>query len=298
VKRSFWGRLVREPLVQFLVIGVLLFVANAWFQPEAEGDDGRTVIELSEGEIDQLLTAWYLKWQRQPTPAEVAGLVEARLREEVLSREALALGLDKDDEIIRRRLAQKMDFLLGDMAAVEVPTTEVLEAWYAENGALFRQEPRSSLRHLYFSPDRRGGFDGARHAAEAALREIVATAASAEQAAALADRFMFQDYYADRTVAELAGIFGPAFAQGVLELDQGSWQGPVESGLGWHLVWVDQVTPARVPAFAEIEPEVERLWLAEQRELAKQRALDEIWSRYDFVLPVAESDAADAGSGS
>src|SRR5262249_20014045 len=154
--RSFLARCLREPLLQFLVLGGLLFAAYGALQPEgSEPSDLRIV--LTQGDLEQLQAVWVAKWQREPTAQEMQALIESRVSEEVLYREAIAMGLDQGDEIIRRRLAQKMDFLLGDMAAVTLPTNDELKAWYEQHADQFVQEGRLSFHHLYFSPDQRGG---------------------------------------------------------------------------------------------------------------------------------------------
>ena len=149
------------------------------------------------------------------------------------------MGLDKDDEIVKRRMAQKMQFLAEDVAAAREPTTAELKSWYGQNSAKFAEPGRVSFRHLYFSPDRRG--DRARDDAPQALAKLAGQPQDAKLAASIADPFMFQDYYRDRTPEQLAKEFGPHFALAVAKLAPGSWQGPIESGYGWHLVFVDTV---------------------------------------------------------
>src|SRR5262249_25132990 len=155
--------------------------------------------------------------------------------EEVLYREALALGLDKGDTIVKRRLAQKMDFLAEDLSAVSEPTSAELAAWFESNAERFALEPRVSFRHLYFSPDRSG--PRAREDAERALATLAGAPVDAPAAAALADPFMFQDYYGDRSPEQLAKLFGLGFTGDIYKLEVGAWQGPIESGYGWHLIF-------------------------------------------------------------
>jgi parvulin-like peptidyl-prolyl isomerase len=193
------------------------------------------------------------------------------------------MGLDKDDEIVKRRMAQKMQFLAEDVAAAREPTSAELKAWYEKNTASFAHPPRVSFRHLYFSPDRRGAR--ARVDAAQALAKLSGQPVDAKIAGALADRFMFQEYYRDRAPEFLGKEFGPQFALAVAKLPPGAWQGPVESGFGWHLVFVDTVIPGRVPAFEEIEPDVKAAWLAEQKTLAWQKAYQEMRAKYTVLLP-------------
>jgi peptidyl-prolyl cis-trans isomerase C len=249
--------------------------------PERSGNAGR--IEMTEGDLRQMEVAWTTQWRRPPTPEEMHNLVAARVREEILYREALALGLDKDDTIVKRRLAQKMEFVAEDVSGLREPTAGELRGWYAKNGERFALPGRRSFRHLYFSQDKRGEWvrDGAARAHE----RLAGASVDAPVPAGLADPFMFQDYYADRTPEQVAGIFGSQFAEALFQLAPGSWQGPVESGLGWHLVWVTSSAPGRVPAFEEIEGAVGAGWMDEQRAEARRQAFDAMAARYQIVLP-------------
>jgi peptidyl-prolyl cis-trans isomerase C len=276
-------RWLREPLVHFLLIGAILFGFYSLTQSGHPGVAPSKEIRLSLDEIAQLALQFQAQWRREPTPAELRRLIENRVQNEVLYREALAMGLDKDDEIVKRRMAQKMQFLAEDVAAAREPTMVELRSWFAKNSGKFARPPRLSFRHLYFSPDRRGAR--AREDAEQALAKLAGQPVDAKIASSLADAFMFQDYYRDRAPEYLGKEFGPQFAQAVAKLPPGSWQGPVESGLGWHLVFVDTVIPGRVPAFEETEPDVKTAWLGEQKELAWQKAYKEMRAKYTVLLP-------------
>jgi hypothetical protein len=208
----------------------------------------------------------------------------------VLYREALAMGLDKNDEIVKRRMAQKMQFLAEDVAAAREPTTEELKAWYAKNSGKFAMPKRVSFRHLYFSPDRRATH--VRDDAVKALTQLAGQPEDVKVAASFADPFMFQEYYRERATDFLGKEFGPQFAQAVEKLPTGSWQGPVESGFGWHLVFVDTAIPGRVPDFEEIEADVKIAWLAEQKMLAWDKAYKEMRAKYTVLLPAPPKEGA------
>src|SRR5262245_52652694 len=259
-------RWLREPLVHFLLLGILLFAAYGYMKRGRGGAESSKQIALSLDDVRQLAMYFESQWRRPPTPEEFDRLVENKVQEEVLYREALAMGLDKDDTIVKRRMAQKMQFLAEDVAAAREPTTPELKGWYARNTEQFAQPSRFSFRHLYFSPDRRGAR--AHDDAAKALAQLAGQPQDAKLAASLADPFMFQDYYRDCTPDYLGKEFGPQFAQAVERLSPGSWQGPIESGFGWHLVYVDTVIPGRVPAFEEMEPDVRTAWPGEQKGLA------------------------------
>ena len=276
-------RLLGEPLLHFVLIGLGLFAVYRVVGPEVGGGPSSKQIVLGLGELEQLTLGFQAQWRRLPTPEELSHLVEQRVREEVLYREALALGLDKDDTIVKRRMAQKMQFLAEDVAAAHEPTSAELRNWYAIHRDEFAMAPRVSFRHLYFSPDRRGAR--AREDAAAALAKLAGRSEDAPLAASLADPFMFQDYYGDRTAEQLAKEFGPGFAQSVAKLAPGSWQGPIESGYGWHLVFADSVVPGRIPDFEEVETDVKTAWLSDQKQQAWAKAYDEMRAKYSVLLP-------------
>ena len=291
---SLRGRLVREPLVHFLCAGALLFGGYALLHPELVARDASHRIELTRDDLRQIAVAWLAQGRPAPTPEEMRSLVESKVREEILYREALALGLDQGDTIVKRRLAQKMEFLFEDLSALREPTRAELEAWFGENSERFALPARATFRHLYFSPDRRG--ERARDNAARALEKLAEEPADAPAAAALADPFMFQDYYGDRPFGQVATSFGPGFAEALFRLAPGSWQGPIESGYGWHLVFVDSLTPSRTPAFEEVEAEVRSGWVAAQRDEVKRKALEEMRTRYEIVLPAELAPGSPAGA--
>ncbi len=281
--RSSVTRWLREPLLQFLLAGALLFAGYRALHPEASRTTDNNRIEVTSDDLRQLEIAWTAQWRRPPTPDEMRGLVDARIREEVLYREALALGLEQGDAIVKRRLAQKMEFLAGDASRLPDPTAAELRAWYTNNAERFAEPGRRSFRHVYFSTDRRGAqapVDATR-----ALRQLAGKPADAAATDNVGDAFMFQDQYADRSPEQLASTFGSAFAAAADQLRSGSWQGPIESGLGWHLVFVQSLSPGRIPSYDEIEPQIKAAWLDEQRAAARQRAFEAMKAHYEIRLP-------------
>lgn len=284
--------MLHEPLVQFLVIGVALFlISGALHHRTGQGARGYN-IALTLDDLRQLHNTFAAQWEREPAPEEMRGLVEQRVHEEVLYREALQLGLDKDDVIIRRRLAQKMQFLSEDVSAAYEPKTDELMVWYEKNRQRFSLPATITFRHLYFSPDRRG--PAVRQAALKVLARITLQTEASKGVADLADPFMFQNYYRDRSADQLTKEFGTSFAQAVFQLKPGSWQGPIESGYGWHLVWIESITPGRVPYFEEIESNVKSAWLADQKTQQWQKAYEKMRAKYQVLLPEAPGDPSSA----
>ncbi len=285
--RSFSAvkRWLREPLLHFLVIGVLLFGIYAYTNRGRIGIESPRQIVLSLDELATMEMYFESQWHRRPTPQEFQAMVEDKIKEEVLYREGLAMGLDKDDTIVKRRMAQKVQFLAEDVAAAHEPSTAELKAWFEKNSSKFALPSRYSFRHVYFSPDKRG--TNAYDDAAKVLAKIAGQPENSPQIPPVADRFMFQDYYGDRTPSAIAKEFGPQFAVAIEKLKPGSWQGPIESGFGWHLVFVDTVIPGRVPAFEEVESEVKTAWLGEQKAQAWQKAYQTMRAKYTVLLPAA-----------
>jgi peptidyl-prolyl cis-trans isomerase C len=281
--RSSVKRWLREPLLQFLVAGALLFAGYRLLHPEVSRTTDDNRIELTADDLRQLEIAWTAQWRRPPTPGEMRGLIDARVREEILYREGLALGLEQGDAIVKRRLAQKMEFLAGDVSRLPDPTAAELRAWYASNAEHFAEPGRRSFRHVYFSTDRRG--TQARVDAANALGQLSGKPADAPAAERLGDAFMFQNQYAERSPEQIASVFGSAFAAAVGQLRPGAWQGPIESGLGSHLVFVLSVTPGHIPTYEEIEPQIRAAWLDEQRVAARERAFEAMRAHYEVRLP-------------
>jgi peptidyl-prolyl cis-trans isomerase C len=284
---SVLKRWLREPLLHFLLLGVGLFAVYGYVQRGHGGVESSKQISLSLDDLRTMDMYFESQWHRQPTPAEFQAMVEDKVREEVLYREALAMGLDKDDTIVKRRMAQKMQFLAEDVATAREPSTGELKAWFEKNGNKFALPSRYSFRHLYFSPDKRG--KNAQQDAAKALTIISGQPEDSAVAASLADKFMFQDYYGDQATEAIAKEFGPQFAIAIEKLKPGSWQGPIQSGYGWHLVFVGTVIPGRIPAFEEIEPDVKTAWLGDQKQQAWQKAYQEMRAKYVVLLP-APSD--------
>jgi peptidyl-prolyl cis-trans isomerase C len=276
-------QLLHEPLIHFLVIGAVLFAPYYFLDTIRNDGPESKEIRLAFEDISQQVLLFESQWNREPTTEELTQLMENRVQEEVLYREGLALGLDKDDTIVKRRIAQKMQFLAEDVAAAREPAPDELRDWYRLHSAEFAMPARYSFRHLYFSPDRRGA-DAYEDAAKA-REKLQGQPVDSLMGESLADPFMFQDYYRERSVEFLDKEFGPGFALAVEQLAPGAWQGPVQSGLGWHLVFVDNVIPGRIPEFEEMNAEVQNFWMVEQKAQAWEKAYKEMRDQYTVLLP-------------
>jgi parvulin-like peptidyl-prolyl isomerase len=278
-----------EPLLLFLVVGVLLFGAWKVINPDSSARASTNRIVLTDDDLKQLATTWMMAGRAAPSAQQMRRLIDDRVREEVLYREALALGLDKNDTIVKRQLARKMEFLAEDVSKLEDPQSGELKAWFEKNKERFALSPRISFRHVYFSPDRRSAM--VRADAERALSQLAGTPMNSPGIAA-GDPFMFQQYYGDRTFDEIARQFGPLFARALVEIKPGAWSGPVESGYGWHLVFAETLTPQRVPDFDEIEADVKTGWTEERRNEVRGQMYEAMRAHYVVVLPERRDQAS------
>jgi peptidyl-prolyl cis-trans isomerase C len=266
-----------------------LFAAQRALHPASDAPSPLNTIVLTQDDLRQMSVSWLAQGRPPLTPEEWRSLIEAKVREEVLYREALALGLEKDDTIVKRRMVQKMEFLAEDVAAAREPTDAELQAWFEKDPAHFALPPRITFRHLYFGIDRHGAK--ARSTADAVLARIRPLSEDAAVALNAADVFMFEDVYRDRTPDHIAKDFGPPFARALFELPVGVWSGPIESGYGWHLIFVESLEPQRIPAYEEVAGDVRTQWIGEQSDLAKRTAYEQMRSKYVVVLPSAPVDA-------
>jgi hypothetical protein len=265
--------LLREPLLHFLLLGALLFIAFGWLNRGALEAPGEIVVDAPR--VASLSAQFERVWQRAPTPLELEGLIESFVREEILYREGLSLGLERDDPIVRRRIGQKMAFL-AEGVAQEKPSEAELEAWLAAHAADYALEPRYGLRQLFFDPERRGaGLEG-----ELALA-LEALAAHGEAARAeLGDATLLPAALEDARASEVERVFGRDFAAALGQLPIGVWQGPLRSSYGVHLVLVEAREEARAPALAEVRAQVERDLLRAREERANEVFYRTLRERY------------------
>jgi len=250
--RPWLSRVLREPLVHFLLLGGLLFGAIVFANHLK-----RPVVRIDAQEIEQLAAYWEMQSQRPPTRDELAALIHERVDEELLAREAIRLGLDKDDMIVRRRLAQKMAFASEDVAAIAEPDEKTLQAYYDANRERYATPGRVAMQHLYFSRDRTGETPQA--AATAALARLQAGGE------ATGDPSLLPLTYADIAEADIDRDYGPEFAAAVRKAPVGVWVGPAPSAYGLHLIRIERRLPAVIPPLAEVRDEVRAAWLAERR---------------------------------
>ncbi len=276
-------RLLKEPLLHFLFLGIVLFVVYGFVSKRGNDEPGEIVV--TQGQIEHLAIGFAKTWQRPPTEQELAGLIRDHVREEVLYREALAVGLDKDDTVIRRRLRQKMEFISDDIAAQIEPTDADLNAYLQLHPDKFRTEPLFTFRQVYLDPQKHGESDLADLLAKLKL------AADKADASELGDPLMLGHKFAAVPVGEVAKQFGESFAAALPGLETGQWQGPVASGFGVHLVFISERTEGRLPALSQVRRAVRREWDNDRRLEANENFFQTLLKRYNVTIERLEQTA-------
>lgn len=279
-------RLWREPLAHFLLIGAGLFLLFGLTQKQGSNAPNRVVV--SAGQVEQLAAQFLRTWLRPPTEAELAGLIEQHVRDEIYYREALAMGLDQNDPLIRRRMRQKLEFILEDLTAEDAPSDEVLSAFLQQHPDKFRMEPQVSFQQLYLNPDKRQNL-----AADAG--NMLESLRAGRAPETLGDPTMVGEEYTLATRSEIARQFGEAFALEVVALEPGAWSGPLYSGLGGHLVLVTDRREGRFPELAEIRAQVEREYLAQRRQELKDKAYAKVLESYEVVIQPPATEVGASG---
>jgi len=282
-----WSRrLAREPLVHFLLLGGLLF--GAWFafndQPQIS-DANRIVVD--EAQVASIVATFQRTWLRPPTHEELAGLVQGRVREEILYREALALGLDRDDQVIRRRLGQKMEFLNTDLTEPKPPTEAELQAYLDTNTDRFRTSDRLSFTQLYLKEDEQERIT-------ALLQRLAGHPPAQFKLGQLGDASLLPATMQQADQMEIERVFGKKFADALSAAPLEQWSGPYASPYGQHLVFVSDRQPAQEPKLSQVGAAVEREWLSEQEREANERFYRDLRKRYIVEVAYPSPHAGEA----
>ena len=299
VVRTWWvslGRPLREPLVQFFLIGAAFFLVNQWLGGGTDPAGRR--IEVSPADMARLTQAFTEQRGRAPTATERKSLIDEYVREEILYREALEMGLDKGDVVVRRRLAQKMATIVDDLDAPGEPTEAELRTFFEFHADRYRDPVRVRFTNVYFEGEHRGASAEAQ--ARAALERLKAGQRLPQSALESRDSFAPRPGDAMRSQPELTKLFGPAFAEAVVRFPAGVWQGPVRSKSGYHLVRVDERWAPPVPELATVRDRVVADWRSARRDEAGAAALARMRNRYDVVIaepPRSSAANAEAGGG-
>lgn len=276
---GMWRRTRREPLVHFLALGALIFLV-AHLVEQGRADALRRIV------VDDQLESRILQLQQTqsgitPTPDQLAQLVENYIDDEVMYREALRMGLDRDDEIVRRRLIQKVQFLQRDLTVSSAPTGEELRAYFDTHAQRFASPAAVEFDQLYFGPDRNGWADAEARARATYERLEAGKMTGTEQPG---DAFPLQIAAGEWTRADAARLFGATqIVDALFQSTPGEWSRPVRSGYGWHLVKPHDRRDTIVPPFAQVRDQVRAAYLEAAAAASDRRQLAALRERYEIV---------------
>jgi hypothetical protein len=279
------GKLLREPLVHFLVLGAGLFLLYglvADYEPERVD-----LIVIDEQEISRLSEQFQRTWMRPPQPRELRGLVDDLVKEEILYREALALGLDQDDLVVRRRMRQKMEFLEADLVEHKQPTDAELQVYLDSHAEQFALPDRYSFRQVFFSPELSG--DDPETRANRLLARLRTDPSLADASQSLGDATLLPPSVWLDSRPEIASVFGAELADAVMHAELNAWSGPYRSAYGWHLVHLIAREKGGLPPFEQLRPRVEREWFNQRRQEANERFYQALRQRYSIEIRLPDS---------
>ncbi len=285
-KKGWFSLILHDPLFHFAILGAGLFSAYLYVSDDVDVYEPKRIV-VDQNMLVRLISPFQQTWKREPTSEELNGLIREHIKEEVLYREALELGLDKDDPVIRRRMRQKMEFLNQDISDPPRATDEILQTYLDKNKDVFALPPRAFFTQLFFKLD--SADDIAR--AKAHLVKIEGLSLNETDIAASGAPTLLTSSRQDASPAEVARVFGQEFATELFTLPDRKWAGPIRSGFGAHLVYIEKLIPAKEPALEDVRKAVEREWLSEQRAIANTRFYQILRDRY--VVEITDVDAAD-----
>ncbi|MDE2410512.1 MAG: peptidyl-prolyl cis-trans isomerase [Sphingomonadales bacterium] len=266
------AHVLREPLVHFLLAGAVVYALLAGRAP----DLGERRIVVNEAVVAQLLTRWSENYRRPPTPTELDGMISDYVRDQAYYREALRLGLDKDDEVVMRRMRNKMIALATSEAEAATPSDAQLQAMLDKDPARYSPETLFDFSQIYLGPDSPEG----RKAAEAALDEI----RRGTDPVSLGKPIPVPATFTKGAASDMAGMFGDPFVTGLRQQPIGAWSGPIVSGFGLHLVKVTARSASAKPQLADVHQALENDWRADALRKAEDANYRRILAGYDVKI--------------
>lgn len=280
-------KLTKQPVVQFMCIGLLMFLINTFVVKAGDNnEEDKYKVYLSRSEVKSMEEIWLSKWQRPPTEMELEGMVNQYIEKAILFKEAVKIGLNKNDNIIRQRLAQKLEFLSNDLVKPDSATADEVQEYFELNIEKYTTPEKVTVTQLYVNHKIHG--DSLDNEVKSRLSKLNSLNASSTNINIYGDQFTLQTYFPDIPKIELAKLFGREFVANVFELETEKWIGPVNSQYGAHLVYISHKSPAIVPEFETVTILVtEDLQRKKQIEL-NNLYIDGILSRYEVIIEEKE----------
>lgn len=269
-------KIFKEPLVHFLVLAAGIFLVSELFSADSSsGNLEQDEILITQAKIKTIRTSFEKVWQRTPSEQELQKAIEGHIRDEVFYREALAMGLDRNDGIVRRRLSQKIQFLSEDLANIEEPDDKALQSFLTDNADKYLRPAKFTFKQVYLNSNKRGV--SAQSDAAKLLKQLIE---NDKNAAELGDPLMVEHQFTDMAEHGVAKSLGNDFLKSILNTPTGSWQGPIKSGFGLHLIRIENRIKRKQPELSEVRDVVLRDWNSEKRKLTNEAVYKSMRSRY------------------
>lgn len=269
------GKILKEPLLHFLIIGVCLFLLYEWKNENTAVDRGKIVI--TDSDVRQIISSYENSWSQLPDTQTLRTLLEEHVRAEIMYQEALQLGLEHNDEIIKRRLRQKYEFLVKDLSSIQQPSESELKSFYESHPDSYKSPRKLSFSHIYFSPDKR---KEPMEDAGKLLRELADKEVKAED---YGDDFHLQQFYASRDYREIVQNYGKQFSDSLFAQTSIGWKKPMLSGYGAHLVHISSIEEPELIPFEELKNIVLQDWKADQLEAFNEELYQSLLGNYEVV---------------
>ncbi len=270
-----------------MIIGAVIYAVYGLSAKPVVKENDKTIV-VTAGEIEWMLSSWRARWNRPPTAGEFDGLVQQYIRETVLYREALTMGLNRHDQVIRRRLAQKLEFLARDLVALTPPTEAELRAYFNLHQASYQAPALYTFTQIYFDPDKRG--EATLEDAEKARAILIAQGDAVDDPGALGDGLMLQNYYPLKDRAEIQKLLGSSFTETLVSLSPGQWHRPIWSGFGVRLVYLHSVNEPSPPVFSEVRERVIGAWRLARGEERNDQFYTSLREQYSIIIETPEDE--------
>jgi peptidyl-prolyl cis-trans isomerase C len=268
-------------MLHFILIGAAIYLLYGVFAEPAMEETDKNIV-VSAGEIEWMQSSWQQRWNRPPTAKELDGLIQEYIKETVLYRQALTMGLNQHDQIIRRRLAQKLEFLAKDLVRLTPPTEQELQAYFDKHRQRYAQPLSYTFIQVFFNPDKRG--DATHDDAEAVKTTLIEQGNAINDPGALGDQLMLKNFYSQKDQNEIQKQFGSDFAKTLSTLSPRQWHGPILSGFGVHLVYLSSVSEPPAPTFAQTHERVMQDWKFDKSEELNQQFYSSLREQYTIVI--------------
>ncbi|MCK5814549.1 MAG: peptidyl-prolyl cis-trans isomerase [Flavobacteriaceae bacterium] len=275
-------KILKEPFFHFIALGIALFILHGLVNEKTNTEN--TII-INDFDVSSLISKWEMQWKRSPTEKELQNLINLNIKQEIFYQEALKMNLDHNDEIIKRRLSQKMQFLSNDIAAMTEPTEEQLKEYYKENYDKYLTPASYSLYQITFSSDnRKDHFMDA----SAVLKQF--PNATFNEMKQFGDQLPFNYYFENINANELGLQLGSKFPEGLKKIAIKQWAGPVQSGFGSHLVFITDIKAPTQPDFDLIKKDVLRDYEYDNQKEINELIYQEFKKKYDIVIDINFED--------